>query len=423
MTQQPTTTTAPTTVTPTPPPKDKRSNRRRVSCGFHHKRHQACPDNCEGRVTHPPDVHPPVQDKFTVGCTECKNYFQEKLFSQTTLSGKPISQVITSPSNNITTPINKKKKTNTTQPITITPPPQSPQKENLINKSTTSTTTIATTKPIDITATNINNNSNKNKQDSLNAVVPSFNLMTSVIQAAANAISTYEQNPSSTLSPFNQKKRKFSYDNTSGDELEGFSASSSTSTFSPSSSPLSLSRVPSPSQEIISSSPLASPQLAVPSAPSPLSSPKTAAESLLFLLEQEVEKEIITQKENDLSVRKVKQRQEQEYIERIQHVLDYKKNQQDLEYLRLQQKQKELENWSIQLEQFEKELIIKQYQNQQFLSNFNTFTNSSNINNNSLLNEQQKYKIQNYQGQFYQLNNNNNNTNNKSTMAYHNPKS
>lgn len=50
----------------------------RSSCGYHHQRHQACHDTCEGRKTHPPGPHPPVRDKFSVGCPSCQSYFSEQ---------------------------------------------------------------------------------------------------------------------------------------------------------------------------------------------------------------------------------------------------------------------------------------------------------------------------------------------------------
>eukprot|EP00026_Physarum_polycephalum_P009815 Phypoly_transcript_09952.p1 GENE.Phypoly_transcript_09952~~Phypoly_transcript_09952.p1 ORF type:complete len:334 (+),score=61.86 Phypoly_transcript_09952:198-1199(+) len=50
----------------------------RSSCGYHHQRHQACHDTCEGRKTHPPGPHPPARDKFSVGCPSCQAYFSEQ---------------------------------------------------------------------------------------------------------------------------------------------------------------------------------------------------------------------------------------------------------------------------------------------------------------------------------------------------------
>ena len=50
----------------------------RSSCGYHHQRHQACHDTCEGRKTHPPGPHPPARDKFSVGCPSCQAYYSEQ---------------------------------------------------------------------------------------------------------------------------------------------------------------------------------------------------------------------------------------------------------------------------------------------------------------------------------------------------------
>jgi hypothetical protein len=50
----------------------------RSSCGYHHQRHQACHDTCEGRKTHPPGPHPPTRDKFSVGCLSCQTYYSEQ---------------------------------------------------------------------------------------------------------------------------------------------------------------------------------------------------------------------------------------------------------------------------------------------------------------------------------------------------------
>lgn len=77
----------------------------RSSCGYHHQRHQACHDTCEGRKTHPPKDHPPVRDKFAVGCVACQAYFSEQ--HQEILS--PVSKRLTAQAHthtNIHTPPN-----------------------------------------------------------------------------------------------------------------------------------------------------------------------------------------------------------------------------------------------------------------------------------------------------------------------------
>jgi len=90
------------------PMKSSLGGRPRTSCGYHHQRHQACPNTCEGRKSHPLVPHPVVNDKFATGCQPCLN----ALYEQT---GVTQSQTITPPSspNPNFKPLNSPQNTNT----------------------------------------------------------------------------------------------------------------------------------------------------------------------------------------------------------------------------------------------------------------------------------------------------------------------
>ncbi|KAF2072438.1 hypothetical protein CYY_006250 [Polysphondylium violaceum] len=348
--------------------KDKRSNRRRVSCGFHHKRHQACPENCEGRISHPPESHTPVQDKFTVGCPECKNYFQEKMFSQSPIlktmpmsaSSSPSSSAPVSPkafyNNTLESPNKKAKKINS---LVVVPNKTSSSytKNQIIDSEDdvsdySSEPSSDSSGPLLLVSAPSSPKSLLTRQESSSSVVPF------IFQAASSAIDLASASEEFISRKDNgQTKRRYisSSPMTSPTLLQTpFDYSSNTS------------RVPSPSHQDDKyrtlSSPVPSPKISINS--------KTSTESLLFLLEQEVEKEIFTQKEMEMNVKRLKQKEDQEVVNRIQQVLDYQKTQQDIEYLRLQKKQEDLDIWRKQLEQMEKEMKLKELilQNQSFKS-------------------------------------------------------
>eukprot|EP01132_Coremiostelium_polycephalum_P003742 gene3742-4661_t len=416
--------------------KDKRSNRRRVSCGFHHKRHQACPETCEGRVSHPPTPHQPVQDKFTVGCTECKTFFQNKLLNQT-LGPLPQQQQPTIIATTSSAPNSA-----TTSPIT-TPIIAGANSSPIIKrqkKSTTSSSPIinkinGTTQPTVLAVDDL-----PSSQDS-SPILQSTNLLS----LSAITSSSSPMRPSSPYSPETAIVPSYPIHskNTTGESsYEEFTLKETGQVkrkYSPCSSPISeFSDDANPSSGVpTESSPVPSPKIIQVlssynnnnninnnqqnlSLPTPVKPNNTnnninpKNRSLLFLLEQEVEKEIITQKELELSAKKLLQQEEQEYVDRIQQVLEYQKTQQNLEYQRLQQKQDELETWKKKLETMEKEIKMKQ----EIINNQTQILfNSAAINNNN--NNIQRQQLHNNNISF--LNNINNTQNNNNNNQIKNP--
>ncbi|EGG23806.1 prespore-specific protein [Cavenderia fasciculata] len=425
-------------TSPLPLQRDRRSNRRRVSCGFHHKRHQACPENCEGRVSHPPEAHPPIQDKFTVGCSECKSYFQNKLFILAS-STSPSTTSSTSTNNNTaatspcTSPSHVNKKRMVVSPVEIidnirTSPiilnnllavnntnnnnngetdsqynscssspsssrPMSPICEVPSIKSYESSPTFASAsiaslssnlalannlantlaaaaaaKPINLVSKtnvgniNINNNIisfpvkfDNDPPEPQNQPLPqrrvSGSIMGSSLKRKSNNQSLefigYDDNSSTAVpddsSPTSTPRRSF---NASSFSFNNNSINTAAAAASAATQPSSAVATPT--------------SLSTPASASYAQATNSAEAGLLHLLEAEVAKEIMSQKEIELNERKKLQTEEKETVERIQQVLDYQKIQQQMEFHRLKKQNEELEQWRSKLDNMEKDLLVKE---------------------------------------------------------------
>ncbi|EFA85312.1 prespore-specific protein [Heterostelium album PN500] len=339
--------------------KDKRSNRRRVSCGFHHKRHQACPENCEGRVTHPPEPHAPFQDKFTVGCSECKAYFQNKVYminnqQQPQQVQQQVQQVQQQPSfafyqqqqqqqsqqqNNISKNMNNMKKRivmlDTTKPIvnleqpsfeSVSPISSSPASSRPLSPVSNGASEVPTFKNSNMTKINLLNLTSKLDHHDL----------------VSNNGQMKRKSPSSP-------ELLFSDDSANSSPIAAFVPSPSQSpTITP--RPVSL-MMPSPTHcngaAVSSGSAVAQPSTLVDS-------------SLLMVLEQEAQKELFVQKEQELFGKLKSQKEELDRLERQQQLIDYQKIQQQHEVKRLKRKHDELESLRVKLDQMEKDLRSKE---------------------------------------------------------------
>ncbi|GAM21256.1 hypothetical protein SAMD00019534_044310 [Acytostelium subglobosum LB1] len=280
--------------------KDKRTNKRRVSCGFHHKRHQACPDNCEGRISHPLGSHPPVQDRFTVGCSECKSYFNNKsLLLQ-------LSNLLPSA-----------KRNGLLEQLIDLPKQHAAAAAASEQMSPMSASPEGPLSPI----------GNFEVPTGASPPKPNLNMFAAISKLELEQLNN--RGPSKRKSP----------DLSSSDN-------SSPNAFVPS-------PTGSPRLSHMSSSP-ATTSLDGSSSSSSIDT------SLLLLLGKEVEKECLAHGDQDLSLRKRAQNIELEKVERQQQLLDYKKIQQHQETKRLKKRHAEMEAWSVQLDQLERELRAKE---------------------------------------------------------------
>ncbi|KYQ99725.1 prespore-specific protein [Tieghemostelium lacteum] len=389
------------TPSPVQSSKDKRSNRRRVSCGFHHKRHQACPENCEGRISHPPDSHPPVQDRFTVGCNECKAFY-------------------ISNNSNISKNINMNNSNNNlnTQPIIINTDNQPNKKfklNNLISSPLPGPTSLMDSPPDSPMSTPTRSLSPM----SSNAIVPTLGSSSnnSPLPSSFNSISSspvsgissplvvssedMETNNSSPLpsvtslsgilnkSPSIAYTGKRKYQNSSSSSSPIPSPTTIDFSTSPSSTTPIIDHHQQQNQQIsnINNSLKSKIQNQIQNTNNSTITP--SCESLLFLLEHEVEKEIYTQKEVELRERKLVQQEEQLKVERTQQILDYQKQQQLMEIQRLLKLQEDLEMWDQKLQTYQQDLSKKQFDLQKnniknpTENNINSNSNNSNNNNNN----------------------------------------
>eukprot|EP01133_Synstelium_polycarpum_P013709 gene13709-16161_t len=422
---------SPTTIPSILPPlRDKRSNRRRVSCGFHHKRHQACPESCEGRISHPPEYHTPIQDKFTVGCSECRVYFQTKSLliplpsppQQQSANSQQLSQqqllnninTTNANINNINNAINNlshfssfangfsnnniikstnnkinaiKKQRNTMIPEIIIE--NKPNNSNTFHNDMTNynlveelhspiTSSPSTSRPLSPIGASAEVPSIQRSLSPLNKNMTSINLL-AVSSSKMEAVHEFNPELMELRSNDNgQVKRKVS----SSPELlySDDSAHSSPSSFVPS-------PTPSPTLTPRTNNLVQQPSSPANSANSSSFSGNTAqADSpatRLLLLEHEVEREIFSQNEQELFSKKKIQREEQENVNRIQQLIDYQKVQQRMEYQRLKRQSDELEQWRVKLEILENDLKAKasalvEIENIEELSNL-----SNNLSNNN----------------------------------------
>ncbi|GAM21497.1 hypothetical protein SAMD00019534_046720 [Acytostelium subglobosum LB1] len=316
--------------------RDKRPNRKRVSCGFHHKRHQACPENCEGRVSHPPESHKPIQDKFTVGCTECKAHFNKQQ-PQLHLPYPPTKSITSSSSSQQsqqTSMLHLGRSSSITSLESKVRNARFVLPELLESKHTTSddSSSPSSSRPI----------SPLSSSDE----VPTFSQSQAQRNISLNLMSVqsrleHDQNK-------NKRKRK---------SMEPPSSPEFYSDDSANSSPIN-SIVPSPSM-----SPESTPRMTV-SSPLQQSASYSASSvidsSLLLCLEQEVEKEIFSHNEQELVNKKRLQQEELDKVTRQQRLLDLQKDQQREDAKRLKRRQEELEQWRITLDQKEKELETRE---------------------------------------------------------------